>query len=152
MFAITAALMFLMDRKSEGARDLHTVSVSSALIPGLFQAAALAPGLSRSGACLFGGLRAGYTREFTVKFAFLMSIPVILGATAIELLKALSEGGIELNSFNVLLGCVSAAICGVCSIKCILVLTKKRKFKIFGFYCLGMSCLAFLSGFGIVGV
>ena len=55
-----------------------------ALFVGLMQGVAICPGISRSGSTLFGGLISGLNREFAVKFAFLISIPSILGSVIVE--------------------------------------------------------------------
>jgi undecaprenyl-diphosphatase len=59
---------------------------------GLFQALALIPGVSRSGASISGGMLLGLTRTEAARFAFLLSVPVILGAGLKKLLELISSG------------------------------------------------------------
>lgn len=70
------------------------LTAMSGFLIGWFQALALFPGMSRSGATISGGLLLGLTREEAARFAFLLSLPVILGAgtfKALDLFKG--EGG-----------------------------------------------------------
>lgn len=66
----------------------HDISPRRGLLIGLFQALALIPGMSRSGATISGGLLLGLSREEAARFGFLLSFPIILGSglkKAIEL-------------------------------------------------------------------
>jgi len=58
---------------------------------GLFQTLALIPGVSRSGATISGGMLLGLTRSEAARFAFLLSVPVILGAGLKKLLELLAS-------------------------------------------------------------
>ncbi|MBI4086412.1 undecaprenyl-diphosphatase UppP [Candidatus Kaiserbacteria bacterium] len=68
------------------------VTVQSGVIVGLFQTLALIPGVSRSGASISGGLFTGLTRADATRFAFLLAIPVLLGAGVKKTLELLSHG------------------------------------------------------------
>jgi undecaprenyl-diphosphatase len=85
----TAALLVAADlvyrRRAETARDVPTVSVWDAVTVGLFQALAIAPGISRSGATIAAGIFRGLSREAAARFSFLLSLPAILGAAIISL-------------------------------------------------------------------
>lgn len=58
---------------------------------GLFQSLALIPGMSRSGASIAGGMLLGFTRTDAARFAFLLAIPVMLGAGGKKLLELISS-------------------------------------------------------------
>lgn len=64
----------------------------SALGIGFYQTLALIPGISRSGASIAGGLLFGLSREKAIQFAFLLSLPVLLGAGALKMLELLTVG------------------------------------------------------------
>jgi undecaprenyl-diphosphatase len=58
-----------------------------ATVIGIFQSLALFPGFSRSGSTISGGMISGMSRLESVKFAFLMAIPVIIGASGVKIIK-----------------------------------------------------------------
>jgi undecaprenyl-diphosphatase len=70
-------------------RDLVTASWRDALLVGLFQATALFPGISRSGATIVGGLLVGLRHEDAARFSFLLATPIIIGAAVLEIPKLL---------------------------------------------------------------
>lgn len=68
-------------------KELNDLSVRDGLIYGLCQAAALVPGVSRSGATISGGLFLGYTREAAARYSFLLAIPAVLASGGYQLLE-----------------------------------------------------------------
>jgi undecaprenyl-diphosphatase len=70
-------------------RELAQASWPDALLVGLFQATALLPGISRSGATIVGGLLAGLRHEDAARFSFLLATPIIMGAAVLEIPKLL---------------------------------------------------------------
>ena len=105
-----------------------------ALIIGLFQAVALVPGISRSGATLSGGLFRGLNRNFVVRFSFLLSIPAILGALVFQI-RDLGEAGTSgIGIVPLLAGTVSAAIVGFFSIRLMLKIVREHTLLGFAVY------------------
>jgi len=149
MLLVTAAFMFLIDRL-KGVYTEKDAPYRVSLLVGCLQAVAILPGLSRSGSTIFGGVLGGLKKEFAVKFAFILSIPAILGAALLEGLDVIKTGGLEINLLNWMAGFTAAAVCGVLAIQFIKVLIKNKKFYVFGFYCLAASAVAFLAGFGVI--
>ncbi|MCL2111905.1 MAG: undecaprenyl-diphosphate phosphatase [Clostridiales bacterium] len=152
LLLVTAAFMFSVDRVKEGTLTPADAPLGRALLVGLFQAAAIFPGLSRSGSTIFGGVLGGFKKEFAVRFAFIMSIPAILGATFVELSDAMEAGGLGVEPVSLAAGFVAALVFGMIAIRVIKVLARSGKFYIFGVYCLGASVFAFLVGGGIISV
>jgi undecaprenyl-diphosphatase len=75
-------------------RPAHGVlTVKKGLLIGLYQALALIPGMSRSGATLAGGMLLGLSRYEAARFSFLLAIPITLGAGSKMLMELLKEGG-----------------------------------------------------------
>jgi undecaprenyl-diphosphatase len=72
-----------------GARKLSTLRAMDALVIGLWQCLALLPGISRSGSTIVGALLRGVDHEGAAHFSFLIALPVILGATVLEVPKLL---------------------------------------------------------------
>jgi undecaprenyl-diphosphatase len=79
-------LLWIADRRGRRARDEHSLGWRGALLVGLLQAIAIIPGTSRSGITMTAGLFLGLTRRAASRFSFLLSIPTILMAGALETL------------------------------------------------------------------
>jgi undecaprenyl-diphosphatase len=84
-------LLFGERLRNRGHRELSTLTTMDALYIGLWQCAALIPGISRSGATIVGGVLRGITHEGAAHFSFLIATPIILGATVLEVPKLLRE-------------------------------------------------------------
>lgn len=96
-------------RKSQLASKLTFVEVVGI---GLAQAAALVPGVSRSGATITMGLFLGLKRDEAARFSFLMSVPISLAAAALSLAEVLGKGMDIHEALLFLAGIVSSAVVG----------------------------------------
>ena len=97
----------------------------------------VAEGMSTSsmmGSTLFGGLIAGLNREFAVKFAFLISIPSILGSVVVELPEALKAGLPDGAAGPMIVGIIVAAVSGLVAIKTMIRIVSKKKLSYFSYY------------------
>ena len=150
MLIVTSVLMFLVDRLKEGSYTEADAPFKTTLIVGVMQGIAIIPGLSRSGSTIFGGRFGGLTKEFAVRFSFMLSIPAILGAGLVEMIDVLKMGHIDFAFFSWAIGFIAATLCGVLAIKLIKLLIISNRFYVFGIYCLLASFFAFLTGFGII--
>jgi undecaprenyl-diphosphatase len=88
-----------------------------------------------------GGLFTGLSREFAVRFAFLMSIPAVLGAAVFKLPDMLDEGIAAANALPYAAGFLSSAICGYLAIRIVKALMKKGSFKFFAVYCAAVGLI-----------
>ncbi|MGA4507040.1 undecaprenyl-diphosphate phosphatase [Propionibacteriaceae bacterium G1746] len=77
MLAGVAVIIWLVDRHAKNERTLDQLTVKHGLLYGLAQAAALIPGVSRSGGTIAAGLAMGYKREAAARYAFLLAIPAV---------------------------------------------------------------------------
>ena len=84
------ALMALADRFAPRDRVLSTLGIRDAIIVGLAQALALVPGTSRSGITITAGRLLGFHRQDAARFSFLLSVPVILLVTILQLVKLIT--------------------------------------------------------------
>ncbi len=144
---ITAVLLFLADRVKEGSITEENTSYPKAVIVGIVQGLATLPGISRSGSTITAGLYCGFTREYAVRYSFIMSIPAILGAAVLEV-KDIFE--ITLTASDVagyILGTIAAALVGLFAIKVMLKAVKTKKFKWFSVYCAAVGLVAVISSF-----
>lgn len=91
-FLIVNGAMLLFGERLRGrggVRGLDSISVKDAVVIGFWQCGALFPGISRAGATIVGGLLRGVTHEAAAHFSFLIALPVIVGATVLEIPKLL---------------------------------------------------------------
>lgn len=101
---------------------------------GLFQCLAMIfPGTSRSGITLLGGLILGYKKEDTLQFSFLMSVPIMIGASFLRIIKNINVFT-ENNIILLLIGCIVSYVVSLVVIKFLLKYIKKHSLIIFGIY------------------
>jgi len=138
--AILLTLAELLTRKN---RPLPSMTWLDALIIGLFQIIAVFPGASRSGTTISGGMFRGFDRPSAARFAFLMSVPVMLAAGGYEMLDVLKMP--NLGEFLPLLaaGFVTAAIVGWFAIKWLIDYLSKRSLYVFAAYCAVVGTIVF---------
>ncbi|MDH7490224.1 MAG: undecaprenyl-diphosphatase UppP [Anaerolineae bacterium] len=124
-------------------RKVDTLRLGDALVVGLAQAAAIAPGLSRSGLTITAGIFRGLGREAAARFSFLLSVPIILGAGLTQMAHAIANPGAT-AWFPLVLGFASAAISGYLAIHFLLGFVRRRRFWPFAVYCwvVGIAALA----------
>lgn len=138
--AILLTLAELLTRKN---RNIDSMTWLDALIVGLFQIIAVFPGASRSGTTISGGMFRGFDRPSAARFAFLMSVPVMLAAGGYEMLDVIRMP--NLGKFLPLLavGFVSAAIIGWFAIKWLIDYLSKRSLYVFAIYCGVVGAIVF---------
>lgn len=143
-FVLTAAELILAQKISENNKNVLPLSLKSSIIMGVFQGLAIVPGLSRSGTVFTGGTVAGVNKADNAEFAFLMSIPVILGAAAANGIKLVGLNA-EIDIMPVMFGVISAAVTGYLSVNVMLTAIKKAKFKAFSVYLVILAAASVLS-------
>ena len=137
--------------KSAKIMEMQNITWKMAILIGLFQLLAAAfPGTSRSGATIIGALLIGVSRKAASEFTFILAIPVMLGASLLELL----DFGLALSGTEwmiLLIGMVSAFIVSVFVIKFLLSYIRKHDFKVFGWYRIVLGIIVLICGFvGII--
>jgi undecaprenyl-diphosphatase len=132
---VNAVLLLVSERFGRrGARK--RASVVDAVVIGMFQAAAIVPGISRSGSAIGGGMLRGLERETAAVFAFLLSVPTLLGAFAYGMLTL---DRFELALGESLIGFFSAFLTGVLSISYLLKAVRQGRLWVFAAYCLALG-------------
>src|ERR687898_2091209 len=101
---------------------------------GLAQAAALVPGVSRSGATITCGLFLGLRREEAARFSFLMSVPVTAAAASLSLAEAAGEGMDSQEAAMFLVGSVSSGVVGYLAIRFLLGFLANHSLRVFAYY------------------
>lgn len=132
---VTAAILFISERLGRRVRTLETLNVPDVLAIGLAQAAAIAPGLSRSGATMAAGLSRGLTRDAAARFSFLLSMPVILGAGLLQALDVATTAEVAPPLAVLLVGFVASALTGYLCIRFLLNYLRRGSLNVFALYC-----------------
>lgn len=127
-------LLLVSDRTGRKLKTMEALTWKDALIIGVLQAIALFPGVSRSGICMTGALFLGFNREASARYTFLISFPIIAGASFYGFYKILKSGpdGGALLIYAV--GMVAAAVSGFFCIKFLIDYLKKGTFLGFTIY------------------
>jgi undecaprenyl-diphosphatase len=141
---ITGTLLFFAERIGRGKRDLSKANFRNSFVVGLFQAIALLPGISRSGSTIVGGLLLGFTRELAVTFAFLISIPTVLGAVILKVPDAIKEGIAGDMLVPSIIGVLVAAVAGFAAIKLMIKLVTGKKLYVFSIYTWAVGVLVII--------
>jgi undecaprenyl-diphosphatase len=113
---VVALLMWLGEKASTLQKPLTRISFADALIVGIAQAAALMPGVSRSGSTITAGLFRNMTREAAVRFSFLLSTPIIAGAALLKAHELRKEGLPAGMHAPFLVGIIVSAVVGYATI------------------------------------
>lgn len=113
---------------------------------GFFQALAILPGISRSGATISSSLFRGLKKDSAVKFSFLLAIPLVLGATILEA-KDIILG--DINYSLLLISFAVTFLVSIITIKILLKLIQNKKFYVFGIYNFVLGILILISNFFI---
>jgi undecaprenyl-diphosphatase len=139
-----AALMATAERFTSKSRRLDSMKWYDALFVGVMQILAVFPGASRSGTTISAGMYRGFDRPAAARFAFLMSVPVMLAAGAYETLKVLQMP----NSMDLLplfaVGFVTAAVVGWFAIKWLIDYLSRHSLYVFAIYCAVVGAIVFL--------
>lgn len=121
--------------RAECGVDYSQMTYGQALAIGCFQAAALLPGISRSGTTIVGGLVVGLKRDSAASFSFLLAIPAIAGGGILEALDWFSEGSQEPAGL-LFAGLVVSFIIGVASLKLLLRWLNQGHLAWFAWWCI----------------
>jgi undecaprenyl-diphosphatase len=118
---------------SEFEDPLHDITHRQSLVIGLFQAIAIIPGVSRSGATILGGLALGLSRRAIVEFSFLLAVPTMLAATGYDMLHSASL--FRMDQFALLaVGFGVSCVVALLSLKLLLSFVRRYSFVPFGVY------------------
>lgn len=141
LLMFTGAVLFGTRYLPSGTKE---VGFLRALIMGCCQALALLPGVSRSGMTLAGARAGRVEAEKAAEFSFLMSAPLILGASILEFFKSSSDEGIGWGL--TIYGLILSAIVGYVSLAILVRALKGRRFWLFGAYCflVGLATLVLI--------
>ena len=130
----TAVVLIIGEKLLSGQKQLAEMTAYDALVIGLFQMAALFPGLSRSGSTIMAGLIRGLNRELAARYSFLLSVPIILGAGLVELPSLIETGFIAQLSILLTVFFTSAVVGYLC-IHFLMTWLRQHSLYPFAIYC-----------------
>ena len=130
----TGFLMYFSERIGRAVNDIEKMNFRNGFFIGVLQGIAICPGVSRSGSTMVGGLLTGLKRDFAVRFAFLISIPSILGAAVLELPDAIEATSDGMAVGPMAVGVLVAAVSGIVAIKAMIRVVVDQKLKWFAYY------------------
>lgn len=133
---VTGLLLFLAERFSLSSKnkDVSAITTGDALIIGLMQGLAIAPGISRSGATISAGLWRGIDRELAARFSFLLSVPAILGASVVKI-KDYKQMALTIDHVPLIMGTILAFLSGYLALVVLFRIIRTRKLNVFSYYC-----------------
>ncbi|MEW5767293.1 MAG: undecaprenyl-diphosphate phosphatase [bacterium] len=133
MLLVTGGILFLAERYAYLRANGESLNTLDALLIGTAQGIAIIPGTSRSGITISTGLLRGIDRRLTASFSFILSIPAITGAQALELKDVTLVAPSCLTAYA--LGTGVAFLSGLAAIKLLLSLLAKHRLTLFAYYC-----------------
>ena len=148
MLILYGILFILIERRNKSRqakiRKMDHFGYGTAALMGVFQVLALIPGTSRSGATILGGMLLGASRTIAAEFSFFMAIPVMLGASALRILKF----GFLLTQTEwaiLAVGMIVAFVVSLWAIRFLMRYIQKHDFSVFGWYriILGIAVLVY---------
>jgi undecaprenyl-diphosphatase len=143
-FIFTGAVLIIAEKMGSGRKGLTEMKPMDSILIGVGQGVALLPSISRSGMTITTGLALGLERGFAADFAFLLSIPAILGGTLLDVVKVVKGETAAISAIGtvpLIVGVVAAAVTGFLSIKLMLTAIKKAKLKYFAYYVVVLGTL-----------
>lgn len=142
-----AILLTVAEWLTKKNRDLDSMNWFDSFVIGLFQIISIFPGASRSGTTISGGMLRGFDRPSAARFAFLMSVPVLLAAGGYEMLDVIRMPNLDEFLPLLAVGFVTAAIVGWFAIRWLIDYLSKRSLYIFAIYCAVMGLIILLFQF-----
>ncbi len=137
---VVFGVVMLLAEKMNRTRDIADIGLADAIMIGCAQAVALIPGVSRSGITISAGLFRGLEREDSARFSFLLSTPIIAGATLLHARKLLKTSA-DHNMSLFLIGFIAAAVSGYAAIKFLLSFLRKHPLNVFSYYRFGLAAV-----------
>ena len=141
---ITAGLLVVAERVGKRQRRLKNLTWMDSLVIGLFQVLALFPGVSRSGSTITGGMVRDLKRPPAARFAFLMSIPVLIAAGTLAAFDLLALPNTVSLLPTYIPGFMAAAIVGYLAIRWLIKYLARHSLYVFAFYCTLLSLITII--------
>jgi len=132
-------------KKNDVESVANTPNKKNAFSIGLFQSLALIPGMSRSGMAMSGGMLLGLSREHAARFAFLIAVPLLLGAGGKKILELGADGVLFSEWMALAAGAASAFIVGILVIHYLLKFVRTHSLMVFVWYRLLLAAFVLIA-------
>ena len=140
---VTALALFIV-KNINGKKEDDDISYKDAIKIGLFQAVALLPGISRSGATLTGGLLCNIKKDKALDFSFMLYIPISVATMILGVSDLVNDPNIKSLMFPYFLGFLFSMVVTYFALKLFMDIVKKNKLIYFVIYCLIVGTLVIL--------
>lgn len=144
MLIVTGVILKLITTIKTGEKEIIEMNIKDAALVGLLQGLAIMPGISRSGSTILASLWCGLDRNSAIKYSFMLSAPVILGATILETRDLFLAGLDREMIIYYVAGGLVAFISGIFAIKTFIRLLTQSKFYYFSYYCWAVGSLVII--------
>lgn len=145
LLLFTGALLLFSEYWNKKHPEKVEVNLKNSVLIAIAQGLAALPGFSRSGLTIATGLLAGVKREEAARYSFLLSIPIILGASMVyPFVKLDFHEVVGYNWTAIIVGTIVSGIVGYLCIKYFLKFVSKFSLAVFGYYCLLMGIFTFI--------
>ncbi|MBD3156655.1 undecaprenyl-diphosphatase UppP [Candidatus Peregrinibacteria bacterium] len=145
---IVAEIFILAEWTSKKFKKEKRLDWKKSVLIGVAQAAALIPGVSRSGSTIAAGLFQGISREKAARFSFLLALPAIFGAGLLTGIKEFrAGGGLDVAFVPLIIGFVASAVAGFVAVYFLMKFLKKHSLNIFTYYLFAIGTVSILVSF-----
>jgi len=143
LLLVTGIWLMLAERFGRKEHSAEDMRWWQALLVGIAQGCAIAPGISRSGATIGAGLLLGLRREAATRFSFLLATPIIFGAGLLQVKRLLALPNLDATLLPLAVGFLGAFLSGYICIRFLLGFVRQRGVQVFAAYCwlLGVATL-----------
>lgn len=145
LLIFTGSLLLFSENYAKKNPEKKRINLKNSILIAIAQGLAALPGFSRSGLTIATGLLSGVGRAEAAKYSFLLSIPIILGASMLYPLITLDiKEVVTYNWTAIIIGSIVSGISGYLCIKYFLKFVSRFSLSIFGYYCLMMGIFTVL--------
>ncbi len=139
MLPVTGLILLWAMRGMQGKREYAELSDWEAFLIGLSQAAAILPGLSRSGTTISAGLKLGLKPQAAATFSFLLAIPAIAGAGLLTAISLVKKGGLTTPWHYLAIGGFVSFVVGLVALYWLISWLEKGRLRLFAWWCIPLG-------------
>ncbi|HMC12589.1 MAG TPA: undecaprenyl-diphosphate phosphatase, partial [Pirellulaceae bacterium] len=140
MLPVTGAALIWSQRHAGGNRQYRELKWTDSVLIGIAQAAAILPGLSRSGSTIAAGLTLGMSRSAAATYSFLLAIPALAGAGVYEAFKMLKQPEpLSASPRDLAIGAAVSFAVGLAALALLQRVVERGRLHYFGWYCVGLG-------------